>query len=382
MDKLMLCLANSYKHGGRCIAGIELAKDPLGCLTIVKGADGTPKWLRPISHSFAGEISNNEARNIKVLSVIRIINIKEAGLYSHTEDIYYDRLEITNEIFVNSNDKLNQCIDNYHRNIFGNRGKAVTPESFQNGNYSVMLIKVSNAEIYVDTRFEKSKQRIKFVFYNNEYDLPITDPLFLERLKYNSGLNKVYTSLYVVLSLGIEHEGWHSKLVASIIEPISNINNILSVDNFKVKNVITPRENESEILIKNLRKNNISHKIKADDRKIIDLPKIEPIKYEPILNSKNIDIDNLLSESKSKPQREGCYIATMVYGDYNHPKVLILRNFRDRDLYSTKIGTFFVKFYYLISPKLVKILRGHNKVNKFIKRLLDLFIKALRRRSL
>ena len=25
MDKLILCLANSYKHGGRCIAGIEVS---------------------------------------------------------------------------------------------------------------------------------------------------------------------------------------------------------------------------------------------------------------------------------------------------------------------------------------------------------------------
>lgn len=24
MDKYMLCLANSYKHGGRCIAGVEV----------------------------------------------------------------------------------------------------------------------------------------------------------------------------------------------------------------------------------------------------------------------------------------------------------------------------------------------------------------------
>ena len=24
MDKYILCLANSYKHGGRCIAGVEI----------------------------------------------------------------------------------------------------------------------------------------------------------------------------------------------------------------------------------------------------------------------------------------------------------------------------------------------------------------------
>ena len=41
MDKFILCLANSYKHGGRCIAGVEVElKD--GVLSIVKSHYGVP----------------------------------------------------------------------------------------------------------------------------------------------------------------------------------------------------------------------------------------------------------------------------------------------------------------------------------------------------
>lgn len=43
----MLCLANSYKHGGRCIAGIEVTLDNKG-YSIVRDVNGVPKWVRPV----------------------------------------------------------------------------------------------------------------------------------------------------------------------------------------------------------------------------------------------------------------------------------------------------------------------------------------------
>ena len=47
---------------------------------------------------------------------------------------------------------------------------------------------------------------------------------------------------------------------------------------------------------------------------------------------------------KSK-KTEGCYIATMVYGDYNHPKVLQLRYFRDNCLKKYIFGLYFIKCF-------------------------------------
>lgn len=76
-----------------------------------------------------------------------------------------------------------------------------------------------------------------------------------------------------------------------------------------------------------------------------------------------------ISESNSK--KEGCYIATMAYGSYDHPKVMILRWYRDNILQKSVFGRIFIHFYYYISPKLVAVLKGHDKINRFIRYILD-----------
>ena len=73
----------------------------------------------------------------------------------------------------------------------------------------------------------------------------------------------------------------------------------------------------------------------------------------------------------------GCYIATMAYGDYEHPQVIELRNFRDNTLQNNFIGRSFIKFYYKYSPKLVELLKNQKAVNKTIRTILDNFIKTL-----
>lgn len=82
-----------------------------------------------------------------------------------------------------------------------------------------------------------------------------------------------------------------------------------------------------------------------------------------------------LNTNYSPPQKtEGCYIATMVYEDYNHPKVLELRSFRDNFLNKNYVGRNFIKLYYLYSPKVVKRLENKKNVTKIIKKILDKFI--------
>ncbi len=75
----------------------------------------------------------------------------------------------------------------------------------------------------------------------------------------------------------------------------------------------------------------------------------------------------------------GCYIATMAYGDYNHPQVLELRKFRDGFLSKTIIGRSFIKFYYKYSPSLVEKLKNKQSINLIIRKGLDQFIKAIKK---
>ena len=74
----------------------------------------------------------------------------------------------------------------------------------------------------------------------------------------------------------------------------------------------------------------------------------------------------------------GCYIATMVYGDYNHPQVMVLRGFRDDVLQKNPIGRAFVRFYYKYSPTWVEHLKDKKRINNFIRTTLDSFIKIYR----
>ena len=80
----------------------------------------------------------------------------------------------------------------------------------------------------------------------------------------------------------------------------------------------------------------------------------------------------------SKATDGGCYIATMAYGDYEHPQVMVLRKFRDEKLSNTLLGRSFVSFYYATSPHLVKLLKNQKYINQLIRNLLDRFVNKVK----
>jgi len=90
---------------------------------------------------------------------------------------------------------------------------------------------------------------------------------------------------------------------------------------------------------------------------------------------KNFDSNNKIQPLKV--EKSGCYIATMVYGNYNHPQVLILRDYRDNTLLKSHLGRLFVKTYYAFSPFFVQLLKRHDKINHLIKKGLDNLIKSI-----
>ncbi|WP_031428250.1 CFI-box-CTERM domain-containing protein [Flavimarina sp. Hel_I_48] len=95
-----------------------------------------------------------------------------------------------------------------------------------------------------------------------------------------------------------------------------------------------------------------------------------------IIDSFKSEINTRISDNK---QKTGCYVATMVYGDYDHPQVLELRKFRDDFLSKTKLGRNFIKLYYRYSPDLVERLKNKQGINLIIRRGLDQFIKTIRK---
>lgn len=75
---------------------------------------------------------------------------------------------------------------------------------------------------------------------------------------------------------------------------------------------------------------------------------------------------------------KGCYIATMVYGSYNHSSVLVLRNYRDTVLEKNFLGRLFILVYYTVSPFLVKLLRNRPLINRVVKSNLDKYVEYLK----
>ena len=79
----------------------------------------------------------------------------------------------------------------------------------------------------------------------------------------------------------------------------------------------------------------------------------------------------------AKNKKDGCYVATCVYGSYDCPEVWTLRRYRDNTLGSSWYGQMFIKLYYAISPTLVKCFGNTKWFIKFWHKQLDKMVYKL-----
>jgi hypothetical protein len=73
----------------------------------------------------------------------------------------------------------------------------------------------------------------------------------------------------------------------------------------------------------------------------------------------------------------GCYVATMVYGSYDAPEVMVLRRFRDDTLSHSKAGRAFIRWYYSWSPGFVAKYHHLSWLHAIIKVVLNRLVKFL-----
>lgn len=79
-----------------------------------------------------------------------------------------------------------------------------------------------------------------------------------------------------------------------------------------------------------------------------------------------------------KKRKQGCYIATCVYGSYDCPEVWILRRFRDYTLDKTWYGKFFIALYYICSPTIVNMFGNKEWFRSFCRKRLDIMVSDLK----
>ena len=216
-----------------------------------------------------------------------------------------------------------------------------------------------------------------------------------------------YDALYLFGHIKITNDPFHKNLAIGFFK-----NNILfSIDNSIHEDLI--KSLDSELIfcqfneLTHLQKWHLTKKEKVitgkNNNDIIQILLNKDLKYKnyrsighlvPDISKIDLRCEEFINSLKTKPityikpdtnkynspipkEPEGCYIATMVYGYYDHPKVLVLRSFRDKYLLKNKLGKLFVKLYYWISPKLVILFNDRQFVNKIIRNIIDSFVGNL-----
>lgn len=89
--------------------------------------------------------------------------------------------------------------------------------------------------------------------------------------------------------------------------------------------------------------------------------------------------DPYIQEIKSSfpVTKQGCYVATCVYGSYDCPQVWTLRRYRDDTLARSWYGRAFIKVYYIVSPSLVKCFGNTKWFKKMWRGRLDRMVNEL-----
>lgn len=215
MKTSFICLANSYKEGGRCVAGIECHNG----IPLWNEYD-KPRWIRPVSSDTPhGEIDSRFSYKLKLLDIVEMDVINSVPQGHQVENVLFnsDSLKVRGVFPLHNLDAL--C-DQYQPFIFCNNSNAVSIEEAGQLAESLTLVKVTDFRFAAKpnpANAAKPHIRLHFNFHQIRYNLPVTDPVFLREFQFDKDFLKNAPELYLCLSLGILHEGLHYKLVAGII---------------------------------------------------------------------------------------------------------------------------------------------------------------------
>ena len=222
--KTIVCLANSRKLSGRCIAGKELLQGEFG------------QWVRPVSARASEEINEEERRyeNGDSTQVLDIVSIRFREHRPHSyqtenhliDDEYYwaksgaidwhqlqDALDvIEGPLWANNHSTYNGINDQVPEHV---------ANTFQG---SLKLLHPNDLRISVGVEggvYGPAKRRVRasFVVGQFQYKLMVTDPQ-IERhyLKGENGEFPIDEAI-ICVSLGELFHGYAYKLVASIFMP-------------------------------------------------------------------------------------------------------------------------------------------------------------------
>lgn len=218
--KSIVCLANSRKDAGRCIAGIELQDSETETET-------ERVWIRPVSDSANGEVLAPQ-RQLLDGSEPEILDVLEIGLADYCPQTYQsENWLIAPRKWVRTGRANWATLASMHdrRPLWIEEGLKTDRLSLDFAaslDDSIRLIRVDTLTTYVTRNFDGSRlqHRAKFTQEGVDFDLVITDPWY-ESLRREHGPGDGAVELlncYLTISLSHPYPGGYCyKLVAAII---------------------------------------------------------------------------------------------------------------------------------------------------------------------
>ena len=178
MEKQIICMGNSYKNGGRCLAGIEIQNTASG-VSIVRNQYGLPNWIRPVMSNGDNGLPEYLVGSFTMLDILAVDVTDAVPIGAHCENVHFNSIRKVGRLGQNSQN-LNPLCDTWHSLIFGNRGKAVPNEVFESGSYSLMFIMPESPVITMQyDDYGHEKYRIQFSYNGTQYDFPLTDTRYI-----------------------------------------------------------------------------------------------------------------------------------------------------------------------------------------------------------
>jgi hypothetical protein len=220
--KRIVCLANSRKHSGRCIAGKEVLENRYGT------------WIRPVSARPSAEVSEEERRykngeDPQILDVVDIPMLAPAPLLHQTENHIIDAECYWTKTGELAWTKLEQLVDEPETlwsegdSTYYGRNDRVRLEVAGRTTNSLVLIRPQALSICVQaegTEFGNPRRRVRadFKYRVMSYFIIVTDPVaeraFLARPDGRYHIDEAF----LCVSLGEPHtDNYCYKLVAAVI---------------------------------------------------------------------------------------------------------------------------------------------------------------------
>jgi len=221
LDRIV-CLANSYKHENRCVAGIGLS---------------SRRWVRLVADKASGSIARertcfSDGSEAAILDVFEAEIAEPCGSQVHPEDVLVTDLKWKKIRRFDQPEDLELLATQVNNGpeILGGCGDRACSGREHPASITSSLELVHPEDLWWWVREEKGKRRNRALFRVGNagrvrYDLAVTDPRWLESLQFlTAGIyphsyffRGTVPPTYLTISLSEAYENFHYKLVAGVI---------------------------------------------------------------------------------------------------------------------------------------------------------------------